>query len=63
MNVGKGHWIFAAVFFSVFLVGMIWAYTKEKPLYKLNFKGVYRIIIYMILVLGVLYLFVRMNSK
>ncbi len=62
MNVGKGHWIFAIVFFIVFIAGMTWAYNKDKIVDKNNYKGVYRIILYIFLVLILVYLFVKWKA-
>ncbi len=63
MNVGKGHWIFAVIFFVLFVSGMIWAYRKDKPTDKINYKGTYRMLFFMLLLLWLVYLFVRLKTS
>jgi uncharacterized membrane protein YtjA (UPF0391 family) len=61
MNVGKGHWIFAIIFFVVFVASMIWAYRKDKPAGKIHYTGIFRLLFFMLLVLWLVYMFVRLK--
>lgn len=63
MNVGKGHWIFALIFFIAFVVYMIWAYRKDKSVSRFHFNGSYLIIIFMILVLVLVYTFIKLKTN
>jgi len=63
MNVGKGHWIFALIFFLVFIVGMIWAYRKDKPVNKTHYKRAYMLIFVVVLILFLVYTFVKLKTS
>ena len=63
MNVGKGHWIFAVIFLVIFVIGMVWAYRRDKPVDKANYKGTWGILFFMFLVLFLVYLFVKLKTS
>ena len=63
MNVGKGHWIFALIFFLAFVGYMVWAYSKDKAVSKKHYKGSYLIILFMLLVLATVYAFVKLKTS
>ncbi len=51
MNITKGHWIFAAVFAVVFVVGMVFAYREDIRKRPDFFKGSFRFVLGVLLVL------------
>lgn len=63
MNVGKGHWIFALIFFLAFVAYMIWAYRKDKSVSNRHYKGSYLVIIFMLLILGLVFAFVKLKTS
>jgi D-alanyl-lipoteichoic acid acyltransferase DltB (MBOAT superfamily) len=46
----KGQLIFASLFFISFVIGIIWAYWKDKEKNIQLFKGSYKIILFVILI-------------
>tara|TARA_B110000467_G_scaffold147131_1_gene151919 strand:- start:241 stop:432 length:192 start_codon:yes stop_codon:yes gene_type:complete len=40
-NITTGHWIFAAVFAFVFIIGITMAYLKDAKIHKIHYKGFY----------------------
>lgn len=63
MNVGPGHWVFAAIFFLLFIACMIWAYRKDRFTDKYHFKGSYKLIFFVLIVLGLVFLFVKLKTS
>ena len=57
----KGQLIFALVFFICFVIGIIWAYRKDKGGNKSLFKGSYKILIFALLVFFALYGLVKLK--
>jgi len=45
MNITQGHWIFAAVFAVVFVVGMVFAYREDIKKRPDFFKGSFRFVL------------------
>lgn len=62
MNLGKGQIIFAIVFFIAFVVAMLWAYRKDKTINNIYFSKSYKILLFIILLLVVLFVFVKLKS-
>lgn len=50
MNFTKGQLYFAIFFIIVFVVGMIWSYTKDKNHRNFHYKGILKIGIILILI-------------
>lgn len=57
----RGQLIFSLVFFVLFLVGIIWAYSRDKAGNKLLFKGSYKVLIFAVLVFFALYGIVKLK--
>lgn len=55
--------IFASLFLLVFIVGMAWSYRKDLSSTKIHFKGAYKVLIFIILVLVLLIFIVKMRHK
>lgn len=58
-----GKIIFAAVFLVVFVVAMFWSYKKDSFNNKIHFKGASKILVITILVLIILFLYVKMRHR
>lgn len=56
-----GKIIFAGVFTLVFLIVMFWSYQKDKQTNKIHFSGASKTLLFIVLVLGILFLFVKMR--
>ena len=63
MNVGKGHWYFALTVLVLFIGALIWAYGKDKIIHKQYFKGSYKVLIFLLAVLLLVYLFVKIKTS
>ncbi len=55
-NVTQGHWIFAAIFAVVFIIGITGAYLKDAKIHKIHYKGFY--LFFAALIIGIFLLFV-----
>lgn len=51
MNITGGHWIFAGVFAVVFVVGMVYAYREDIRKRPDFFKGSFRFVLGVLIVL------------
>ncbi len=58
-----GKMIFAAVFVVVFAIGMLWSYKKDSFTNKLHFKGASKVLMITILVLLLLFFYVKMRHR
>ncbi len=56
-----GKIIFAGVFVIIFIIAMFWSYQKDQKINKTHFKGASKILFYIVLVIGLLFLFVKMR--
>jgi uncharacterized membrane protein YtjA (UPF0391 family) len=56
-----GKIIFAGLFVVVFIIAMFWSYQKDKQINKIHFKGASKTLFYIVLVIGLLFLFVKMR--
>jgi len=52
---------FAICFVIVFIIGMVWAYNKDSFYDKIHFKGASKTLAIIILVLVIMFLFVKMR--
>jgi len=57
----RGQLIFALVFFLTFLVGIIWAYRKDKGDNKILFKGSYKVLLFALFIFVALYGIVKLK--
>ncbi|CAN5563852.1 hypothetical protein BH10BAC1_BH10BAC1_00990 [soil metagenome] len=57
----KGQLIFALSFFVLFIIGIIWAYGKDKVDNKALFKGSYKVLIFALFVFFALYGVVKLK--
>jgi hypothetical protein len=57
----KGQLIFALVFFIAFVVGITWAYRKDKAGNKNLFKGSYKVLLFSLFVFFALYGIVKLK--
>ncbi len=56
-----GQLIFALIFFLAFLIGIIWAYKKDKGNNKVLFKGSYKVLLFALFVFFALYGIVKLK--
>lgn len=56
-----GKIIFAGAFALIFVVAMFWSYQKDKQTNKIHFNGASKTLLCIVLVLGALFLFVKMR--
>ena len=59
MPISKGQIIFALIFFVCFVIVMIWAYRSDRKVNRVYYKGVYIVLIAMILFIAVYNLAVK----
>ncbi|MFL5762393.1 MAG: hypothetical protein ACJ77K_00540 [Bacteroidia bacterium] len=57
----RGQLIFALVFFICFVIGIIWAYRKDKGGNKAFFKGSYKVLLFSLFVFFALYGLVKLK--
>jgi len=57
----KGQIIFALLFFISFVIGIIYAYRKDKRVNALLFKGSYKILLFILLVFLTLFCVVKLK--
>jgi hypothetical protein len=57
----KGQLIFALIFFIGFVIGIAWAYRKDKGDNKAFFKGSYKILLFSLFVFFALYGLVKLK--
>jgi hypothetical protein len=57
----KGQIIFAILFFVAFVIGITWAYMKDKKRNKLLFKGSYKILLFVLFIFFALFGAVKMK--
>lgn len=57
----KGQIIFAVLFFIAFVVGISFAYFKDKSSNKALFKGSYKILIFILFVFIALFVLVKLK--
>lgn len=57
----RGQLIFALVFFLAFVVGIIWAYRKDKGINKQMFKGSYKVLLFALFIFFALYGIVKLK--
>lgn len=57
----KGQLIFALIFFLMFVIGIIWAYSKDKGNNKTLFKGSYKILLFALFIFFALYGLVKLK--
>lgn len=62
VNFSKGQLIFAACFVIVFIIGMLWAYRKDKRISSLHYKKVYLVLLFIGVVYVILFGIVKMRS-
>jgi pilus assembly protein TadC len=58
-----GKMIFAAFFVLVFVIAMLWAYRKDSFINKMHFKGASKILVITILVLLLMFIYVKMRHR
>jgi hypothetical protein len=57
----KGQIIFALLFFVAFVIGISWAYLKDKKSNTFYFKGSYKVLIVIVIVFFVLFGLVKIK--
>lgn len=57
----KGQFIFAILFFVVFIVAMTYAFRKDMVNNESYFKGSYKVLIFIVLVLVTLFMVVKIK--
>ncbi len=51
----RGQIIFALLFFVAFVIGITWAYAKDKNQNKLFFKGSYKVLLFVVFIFFALF--------
>ncbi|MCB0481194.1 MAG: hypothetical protein KDC83_07160 [Flavobacteriales bacterium] len=59
MEFSKGQIVFMTLFILVFVLGIGWSYWRDRSITNRYYKGSYKVIIYIIAILGTLYLLVK----
>ena len=54
-NVTSGHWIFAGVFFVLFIIGMAWAYRKDFQRIGKQYRRVWVVLLGLIVIFLCIY--------
>jgi len=62
MSFSKGQLIFALLFALAFIIVMVWTYRRDLKVNSKNFKGVYKILIFIVLMFTILYAFVKLKT-
>ncbi len=57
----KGQIVFAFIFFVMFIIGIIWAYRKDKIHNKIMFKGSYKVLLFALFIFFALYGLVKLK--
>jgi phosphatidylglycerophosphate synthase len=57
----KGQIVFALIFFVMFIIGIIWAYRKDKGDNKIMFKGSYKVLLFALFIFFALYGLVKLK--
>jgi Ca2+/Na+ antiporter len=57
----KGQLIFALIFFVCFVIGIVWAYRKDKVDNKTMFRGSYKVLLFALFVFFALYGLVKLK--
>jgi len=57
----KGQLIFALLFFIAFVIGITWAYLKDKKQNLVFFKGSYKVLLFVLFVFFALFGIVKMK--
>jgi hypothetical protein len=58
----KGQLIFAILFFITFVIGISWAYLKDKKTNMFFYKGSYKILVFALFVFFALFGVVKMKN-
>ena len=60
-NITRGHWIFAGIFFVVFICAMVYAYRKDLAKYGYHYSRVWVILLGIIILYFILMFLYRQN--
>jgi cbb3-type cytochrome oxidase subunit 3 len=63
MPVTRGQIIFAIVFFLCFVVGMIWAYRSDRKVNRTYYRGVYLVLLALIVFIALYNLAVKLFNR
>ncbi len=58
-NIGTGHWNFAGPFAFGFLGFLIWSYRSDRSTHEMHYRGAYRYLLGIFVLLMVIYIFKR----
>ncbi len=58
----KGQLIFALLFFITFVIGITWAYLKDKKINQFFFKGSFKILVFALFIFFALFGVVKMKG-
>jgi len=59
-TIGTGHWIFAGLFALLFLGYLVWSYRVDRPTHEVHYRGAYRYLLSIFVLLMVIYIFKRL---
>ncbi|HEY6161630.1 MAG TPA: hypothetical protein VI112_10415 [Bacteroidia bacterium] len=63
MPITRGQIIFAIVFFLCFVIGMIWAYRSDRKVNRTYYRGVYLVLLALIVFIALYNLAVKLFNK
>ena len=58
-NIGTGHWIFAGIFALTFVGYLVWSYRSYRSTHEIHYRGAYRYLLGIFVLLMVIYIFKR----
>jgi cytochrome bd-type quinol oxidase subunit 1 len=58
--IGPGHWIFAGISITAFLVFLVWSYRKDLPVHKRSYKGSSIFLLVLLMIFFLLFIFKRL---
>lgn len=62
LSFSTGQLIFALSFLVAFIGVMVWTYRRDKTVNRSNYKGVYKILVFIIALFVILYGFVKLKT-
>ncbi|GCD77039.1 hypothetical protein JCM31826_05210 [Thermaurantimonas aggregans] len=58
-HITTGHWIFAAVFMTLFVIYLAWSYKKDAPVHKYFYSGTVYLLLGIITLLFLIFVFAK----
>lgn len=55
--IGSGHWVFAGLFFALFIGYLVWSYRKDFKETKFHYKGLIWFVLTLLVIVFLLFVF------